>query len=136
MQKMTFGASVGCSRHLTRDLAKIKDLSGVEVLRHLDVRAPDPPIVRQLQREITAVLRAQPAAETVLLRESVARLAEHEIKRRQSVVPVVVPGQNEKFTARWGVGALVARQGQLVGRLEALAIGLRGSETGRPDRRP
>ena len=53
--------------HLLGHAYEIVDLRGVEILRELDVGAPDPPIVREAQGPVAAMLLALPAADDVAL---------------------------------------------------------------------
>ena len=118
---MSFGASVGMRLHRFGDALEVEDLTGVEILGELDVGAPDPPVVRQADREIAAVLRAQPAADAIFRGVTEARLAEHVVERAEPVVPVVVAGQHEQQTPPVAVGG--GRQRRRVRHREALAVG-------------
>ncbi len=105
--------------HFRRDRHEVVDLSDVEVFRELDIGAPDPPLVRQLQRPVAAVLLALPAADQVAaaLGQPVARGAEQAVERLQTVVPVVIAGNCEQLALR-----LVAGQREGIGVLQPLAV--------------
>ena len=90
--------------HCLGDALKVEHLTGIEILRELNVGAPDPPVVRQPDREIAAVLRAHPAADAILRRAPEPRLAEHVIEGTQAVIPVVVAGQYEQKPPPRAVG--------------------------------
>ncbi len=85
--------------HLLGHGLEVVDLRGVEILRELDVGAPDPPVVGQAQRPVAAVLLALPAADDVALGigELVARRAEQAVEGVEAVVPVVVAGNGEQL---------------------------------------
>ena len=112
--------------HRLGDALKVEHLTGIEILRELNVGAPDPPVVRQPDREIAAVLRAHPAADAILRRAPEPRLAEHVIEGTQAVIPVVVAGQYEQKPPPRAVGG--SRQRGLVGKLEAVAVSLAARE--------
>ena len=81
---------------------EIVDLRAVEVLGELDVGAPDPPVVGQVQRPVAAVLLALPAADPVALGvgELVARGAEQAVEGGEAIVPVVVARDREQLAGR------------------------------------
>ena len=85
---------------------EVVDLRGVEILRELDVGAPDPPVVGQAQRPVAAMLLALPAADDVALGvgELVARGAEQAVEGVEAVVPVVVAGDGEQLAVGIGHG--------------------------------
>ena len=67
-----------------RHALEVLDLRDIEIELELHVEAPDPPAMRQLDREIAARLRRGPLADPASL------LAEQPDERGQAVVPVVV----------------------------------------------
>jgi hypothetical protein len=72
---------------LHRPRAEVLELPVVEVRVELDVDGPDPPVVRQLHREVAAPLARHPVADAAL------GGAEHAQEADEAVVPVVVAGQ-------------------------------------------
>ena len=85
--------------HLIGHGLEVVDLGGIEILRELDVGAPDPPVVGQAQRPVAAVLLASPAAYDVALGvgKLVARRAEQAVEGVEPVVPVVVAGDGKQL---------------------------------------
>ncbi len=71
-----------------QEAREVPQLRGVELAAELGVQADQPPPVRQLHREVAAVLARAPATDG-------PSLGEHPEERREPVVPVVVPRQHE-----------------------------------------
>ena len=99
-------------------------LAVVEVVGELDVGAPDPPVVRQLDREVAAMLMAAPSAElrAYPCGDPISRGAEERAERDKAVIPVVVAGNGEELALR-----RVCGEGPVVGIAQAgLVFVLRG----------
>src|SRR3990172_347170 len=88
--------------HAFADEIEIVALGVVEIALELDVRAPDPPIVRQLDRKIAAMLHAAPSADgsAYAAGDAIARGAEYAVERIEPVVPVMVARQGEQLALR------------------------------------
>ena len=112
--------------HLLGYALEVVDLGGVQVLRELDVGAPDPPVVGQAQRPVAAMLLALPTADDVAagIGELVARGAEQAVEGVEAVVPVVIAGDGEQLAVgpRHRIGPVEGLQQPL---LVFLAGGLR-----------
>ncbi len=76
---------------LLSDGLEVVPLRDVEAVAQGDVNAPDPPIMRKLEREIAALLLAPPAA------DSGGLVAELIGEGRKAVIPVVVAGDEEQL---------------------------------------
>src|SRR5262245_43791741 len=85
--------------HALDDGAEVVLLRSIEILGELDVDAPKPPVVRQLNGPIAAVLDAAPAANraAVLPQSAIAILAEQAVEGGKSVIPIMVAWQGEEL---------------------------------------
>src|SRR6185369_13384072 len=72
-------------RHLAAEFLEVLDLRMIDVRFELHVDGPEPPVVRQLDREVAVRLPRLPAADP-------ASLAEETGEAGQAVIPVVVAG--------------------------------------------
>ena len=81
--------------HQLGDGLEIAGLTGVEVIGELDVGADHPPVVRQADGEVAAMLAKLEVAD-LRVGLAVAGLAEQEIERVEPIIPVVVAGNDER----------------------------------------
>ena len=98
--------------HALDDCAEVVLLRGIEILGELDIDAPQPPVVRQLNGPIAAVLEAAPAANpaAVFSQSAIAILAEQAVEGGKSIIPIMIAWQGEElalfsvFHCRHGAG--------------------------------
>ena len=116
--------SPGLDELLGDDCLEVMALGDVEAVAQGDVNAPDPPVVRKLEREIAALLPAPPAADGGGL------VAELIGEGGKPVIPVVIAGNEEQLPFRLPLlmFAVIGREGKrpVVGIEAARAVFLLG----------
>src|SRR5262249_5543013 len=100
---------------------EIVALGDIEAIAQCDIDTPNPPIVRELEREIAALLIATPSADVLGLVTVLIG------KRRKSIMPVVVAGDKEQLAIGLSFAFIrFERKRPVVGLEAALAIFLLG----------
>jgi hypothetical protein len=92
---------------LPDDLAEVLDLRDIEVALKLAIAGDQPPVVWQLQDEVTAALSRPPASKAAFANVG----TEQPRKRGESVVPVVVAGHRINV---WPFAGTVVAKGRRV----------------------
>src|SRR5262249_42405413 len=85
---------------LRHDLLEVVQLPDVDLVAERDVDAPYPPVVGKAEGEVATLLSASPAA------DGGGVVAELRGEGRESVVPVVIAGDEEQFPLGLGLEAI------------------------------
>ena len=97
---------------IPRDISEVLELRGIDVAAEREVHAPNPPSVRQLQREIGGFLREEPSPQPVLADDVAGECL-------QAVEPVVVARDDQRD--RTGVCGERGTRGRQLGLFECAA---------------